>query len=429
MKKYVFPPDSLFLKTYGTTASTVFDPLYLALSQRDDWEKASFSEPTIELPAGKYAFCEEGSGRILSFLVKGRASTPDSSVKLGAGESLRLISQTGMPPFYLRITQDALLEQTDVHRIWVEFLPIEAHDFQDGGRLQVIRTQAFDYCADERLSKVASTILDSRNITNKTNLVQTLSSFVGEDGFIPQTYQIQFGGWYGRVPDPKESQVWFLKNSAMDRASGIELLSNPLEALQKVDRKHRYVLQPALKKPRLLDGKKYDMRFYVVVAHDNIRRWLGIYHKGLTRKCPLPFQADSLNPGAQLSNHIPDGVESQPFNEAKYAVFDPASPDYEAIWSAVKVIVSRVGEATRYHLAARRKGCRFHLLSLDFAVDQDQRVWLFEANNSPGLTIDHSQIQDELIAPMINGLVDVAIKPLLENRIPRAIEDWFLITD
>jgi hypothetical protein len=62
MKNDVIPPDSKFLQTYRTTASTIFEPLFKALAIRPDWHKASVTEPTIELPSGSYSLCEEGSG-------------------------------------------------------------------------------------------------------------------------------------------------------------------------------------------------------------------------------------------------------------------------------------------------------------------------------------------------------------------------------
>jgi hypothetical protein len=97
--------------------------------------------------------------------------------------------------------------------------------------------------------------------------------------------------------------------------------------------------------------------------------------------------------------------------------------------SELDTIAQKLVHSTRFHLASRRFGRRFHLFSLDFALDEDLNLWLFEANNSPGLDIEHEQIQTSLISPLIDGLIDVAIDPLLTEAPPQASSDWSIWLD
>ena len=78
----------------------------------------------------------------------------------------------------------------------------------------------------------------------------------------------------------------------------------------------------------------------------------------------------------------------------------------------------------------RRPQGRFHLFAGDFLVDSSNKVWLLEFNNSPGFAAaKHPEVGNKLISPAIDGLVDIAIEPLLNNEAPKPHEIWELAFD
>ncbi|MEE2902055.1 MAG: hypothetical protein VYC39_06975 [Myxococcota bacterium] len=427
VKTFVFPNDTTYLRTYGMTASSIFEPLYAELRQRSDWSQRKLNEKNSRLFAGNYEICERGSSRRILFKDIEEKEASGVKVKLEAGMSLRVQSRSGVPPFVLRIAEGTKIKKGKASRIQVEFLPIEAQEFRDQGRLDYIEGDTYDYCSDERLSKVASTILDTHHITNKTNLVTSMASEVGPNGFIPPSYQIQFGGWYGPKPATRDGEVWFLKNSVRDRASGIQLLKTPEEALRHVEPQHRYVLQPSLKTPALLDGRKYDLRFYVSLVHDEERLFWCLFRTGLLRKCAEPYVRGSLEPARQLSNFVPEAAELESFNRQKYGVFTPKSADYESVIKQVGEIVGKLAQSTRFLIGTRRKSRRFHFLSLDFGLQSDGRLWLFEVNNSPGLRFPHSNVHTELVEPLFRSFVDDALEPLIAGKSLGPTDNWSVI--
>jgi hypothetical protein len=425
MKRFVYPPNQQFLQSYGTTASSLYPRLYDALEKRKDWDLGELGEERVALRKGVYHLKEFASARQITFHVM-HESGAKNNLHLNRGDSICVSSGSGLPPFYCRVTSETVLRGTG-GQIEVEFLPIEAHDVEDGGALEWVKSGLYDYCADERLSKIASNVFDARNITNKTNLVQTLASFVGSNGFIPRTYQIQFGGWFGDQPEATKSDVWFLKNSTMDGGTGIVLLSDPTKCLALADRKHRYVVQPGSQRPMLLGGKKFDLRMYVVIAHNTRDCWWSFFQHGLVRKCAKPYKAASLDRAVQLSNYVPPSGASPEFNQAKYELFDDDHDLYSNCFPKITEVVRAIALATRFHVGARRCGRRFHLFAMDFIVDQASKVFLLEVNSSPGLDIKHSGIQSGLIAPMIDGLVPSVLEPLLADERPREGRAWIRV--
>jgi len=409
------------------TASSIYEPLYAELRQRSDWSKRKLNEKSSRLFAGSYEICERGSSRRIFFQDIEEEEASGVKVKLEAGMSLRVQSRSGIPPFVLRIAEDVKVKKGKASRIQVEFLPIEAQEFKDQGRLDYVESEIYDYCSDERLSKVASTILDTHHITNKTNLVTVMGAEVGPNGFIPPSYQIQFGDWYGPKPASQDAEVWFLKNSVKDRASGIQLLKTPEEALGVVEPQHRYVLQPSLPSPALLNGRKYDFRFYVSLVHDEESLSWCLFRTGLVRKCPEPYVRGSLEPARQLSNFVPESVELESFNRQKYGVFTTESPDYELVIEQVSEILGKVAQSTRFLIGTRRKSRRFHFLSLDFGLQSNGKLWLFEVNNSPGLRFPHSHVHPELVEPLFRSFVDDALEPLIAGKSLGSTHNWSVI--
>lgn len=428
VKTFVFPDDSTYLRTYGMTASSIYEPLYAELRQRSDWSQRKLNEKSSRLFAGRYEICERGSGRRILFQDIEEKEASGVKMKLEAGMSLRVQSRSGVPPFFLRLAKDAKIKKGKLSRILVEFLPIEAQEFKDQGRLDYIEGHSYDYCSDERLSKVASTILDTHHITNKTNLVTFMASEVGPNGFIPPSYQIQFGGWYGPRPTSRDAEVWFLKNSVKDRASGIQLLSDPKKALELVDSRHRYILQPSLSSPDLIEGRKYDLRFYVVLVHDEERlNWL-LFRKGLVRKCPETYVDGSLEASRQMSNFVPDGTELEVLNPKKYGTCGTNFSGYESVFSQVHEITGKIARGARFLIGPRRQSRRFHFLSLDFGRQTDGKLWLFEVNNSPGLRFPYSIVHSDLVVPLFRSFTDEILEPLIDRKAIESSPNWALVT-
>jgi hypothetical protein len=65
----------------------------------------------------------------------------------------------------------------------------------------------------------------------------------------------------------RQDRYWILKPNGKNRGNGIEILSSSeLKAKLKTSKIGKSVMQPYFSKPMLLDGRKFDMRMYLLVS-------------------------------------------------------------------------------------------------------------------------------------------------------------------
>ena len=267
-------------------------------------------------------------------------------------------------------------------------------------------------------------------LTNKCELATSLSYFMrGPNAFLPPTYQIHFGSWYGQRPDNADSHGWILKKADEDGGRGIQLITDVDTCLANVDPAEQYVVQPLIADPKLLDGHKFDIRCYVVLVQSQDCYRAYVSKRGYIRKCKNTYSSDDLSNSSQLSNLGLVEPQDDPASiEDRVELFEESLSWYEQVHSQIKTIVySAIASVT---CGARRPQARFHLFACDFLVDSSNKPWLLEFNNSPGFAAaKHPEVGEKLISPAIDGLVDVAIEPLLNKQPPKSHEIWALAFD
>jgi tubulin polyglutamylase TTLL6/13 len=172
----------------------------------------------------------------------------------------------------------------------------------------------------------------------------------------------------------------------------------------------RYIAQKYLAKPFLLDGMKFDLRIYVLVAGcDPLRIY--VYKEGLARLATAVYSAPSKknisNTFMHLTNyavnkHNPDFVENISDNTTETGhklslsytmdLLAKMGVDTPQLWRnikriAVKTLCSAQPKLSHLYKAARGDEYQYNLcfevLGLDIILDHKAKPWLLEVNYTP----------------------------------------------
>eukprot|EP00976_Prorocentrum_cordatum_P007692 153446-Prorocentrum_minimum.AAC.1 len=229
----------------------------------------------------------------------------------------------------------------------------------------------------------------------------------------------------------KKKKTYILKPDSGCQGKGIVLAQDAETALGALEGTENVVAQRYLAKPYLIDGKKFDLRIYVlVVSCDPLR--IFIYDEGLARFCTEEYTAPSEENLQDVCMHLTNYAVNKhndkfEFNSdaeagdsgSKWSLtglreyFDDKGEDFDTAWECIKdLIVKTLVSAQpilqhnyRSVLPRPNTGMScFELLGLDVMLDDKLKPWLIEVNHSPSFTTDTPldlAIKEELISDTI----------------------------
>ncbi|CAG9330520.1 ttll-11_12 [Blepharisma stoltei] len=208
-----------------------------------------------------------------------------------------------------------------------------------------------------------------------------------------------------------KNKVYIVKPEASCQGRGIFLTKN-LDVFEQDD---RYVVQEYLKHPFLIEGLKFDLRLYVLVAGcDPLRIYL--HKEGLARFATESYVKPSGQNLAKQCMHLTNyainkNSENFVFNE------DPANDDIghkrsltatmklleemghntAKLWEDIKEIIIKTLCSVQPFLSHTYRACQpddpfngmcFEILGFDIILDKKLKPWLLEVNHSPSFTTD-----------------------------------------
>lgn len=193
---------------------------------------------------------------------------------------------------------------------------------------------------------------------------------------------------------------WILKPLAMNQGIGISMVSNVVQFrrnLQSGVESRRKVIQLYIANPLLLEGNKFDIRYYVLIVRCKpvvVLRYTDYY----IRRSLNPYSLESEN----LLTHLTNAHQQK------------SHPDFESmkeesIWSKQRLeqslgsavvadiersIVTTLGKLIPCVVPKmdQRLGS-FELLGVDFMLDSSLRLYMLEANTNPALYTDTAELQ------------------------------------
>ena len=254
-------------------------------------------------------------------------------------------------------------------------------------------------------------VLARKNYLAK-NLNRLRKVFPKEFSFFPKTWLIP--AEYSDLVlqfNSKKKKVFIVKPEASCQGRGI-FLTKRVDDFSLDD---RYVVQEYLHRPFLIEGLKFDLRIYVLLAGcDPLRVYL--FREGLARFATEAYtKPTNSNLGKQcmhLTNYaINKNSENFVFNEdpgqddvghkrslsSTLKLLAELGHDTEKLWGRIKDLIIKTLCAVQPSLAHTYKACQpddpyngmcFELLGFDVMLDHKLKPWLLEVNHSPSFTTD-----------------------------------------
>eukprot|EP01061_Rhynchopus_euleeides_P006912 TRINITY_DN15898_c0_g2_i1.p1 TRINITY_DN15898_c0_g2~~TRINITY_DN15898_c0_g2_i1.p1 ORF type:complete len:323 (+),score=85.19 TRINITY_DN15898_c0_g2_i1:136-969(+) len=235
--------------------------------------------------------------------------------------------------------------------------------------------------------------------------------------------------------------TWIAKSSHGSKGLGIKISPDKRTLLRYIDRqekRYKWVIQLYLESPFLIEGRKFDIRTWVLLAPD---RKVWVYKRGVCRTSSYLYQEGRGNlddhlthitnhyiqEGGDLFEKFEKGNELW-FHQLHDVMQDLPEPKsfYKDLEPQLNRITKTAFDAALPAIAATPKPLEsFQLFGFDFLVDSALRVWLLEVNGSPAIA---EYLKDDMVRDMCEVVLEdpPTVAALVEQRGSRA-NDFVLL--
>lgn len=217
--------------------------------------------------------------------------------------------------------------------------------------------------------------------------------------FHPTSFDIpdQYDEWRAEA-DRSPGDLWIVKPPRGGQGQGIRVVADP----DRVPSDEELVVQRYVDRPHLIDGRKYVLRVWVLVASlDPLVCFM--HSNGVFKMTSSPFATDAssvgdltvhlTNPSVQAQHpDVPLGSLNSDLTTYRRMIRRDGVDD-GALFERIRQVVARAVIACREpalrasrHIGARLDGC-FELLGPDILVDEDLTPWVLEMNTFPSLEV------------------------------------------
>ena len=241
------------------------------------------------------------------------------------------------------------------------------------------------------------------------------------------------------------NNMWIIKPINLNRGRCIQVLNDTdaiVEYLLKIQEMKQLegdnnnsikcehiLLQKYLEKPLLYQGRKFDIRIWIMLisGQENL---VYIFKQGHLKATCAQFDINSSSPFIHLTNysvqkHNVDFSKIEIGNEISYAEFqdeldrtNSGKNFFKDIYPKIVYIIrlaAGAGKSNINHL--NRTNC-FEIFGCDFIIDQKYKPYLLEINSNPGL-----EISSPLISKLVPRMVDDALKLTIDAKYNRNKEE------
>jgi hypothetical protein len=266
------------------------------------------------------------------------------------------------------------------------------------------------------------------NLSRKDTLWHYIRTAYGIDGatkLMPQTYLTYDSSDMDRLKHDFDSNKIYILKKNIQRQEGLKISNSKRELLN--GKKDGYVVvQEMLQDPFIIDGRKTNCRYYLlIICKDGIKRGF-LYRDGFMYYTPLPFKKGSMvkdqviTAGLATKRRDSEFYESHPLTLQQFQRY--VNDRNVDIFASVGKLLGQVLKAVAPHICTAShldKQTTFQLFGCDIAFNNMLRPQLMEINKGPDLsskTDAEVQVKDKLISLMFQevGLIPKTSNELLE---------------
>jgi len=227
----------------------------------------------------------------------------------------------------------------------------------------------------------------------KDLLVETVTGVLGDVPWLPRTYNMEthltsfIADFQGRL-ERKEDNVWIIKPWNLSRGMG-HLITDDIGAIVRQMETGPRIVQKYISRPFLIDQKKFDLRFVVLVKSIEPLE-IYLYNVFYARFANVPFSLgdfENFQKHFTVMNYVAGAELKQvPNNEfiPEYNKQMPEAPWSEAVEPKIRELVLNLFIAAKQTSGGIRHlpNCRA-VYGLDIMVDADGQPLLLEVNYNP----------------------------------------------
>ncbi|KAG4084290.1 TTL-domain-containing protein [Neocallimastix lanati (nom. inval.)] len=251
-------------------------------------------------------------------------------------------------------------------------------------------------------------MLGWRELTDKSllykNYFRLKSKFNDEFDFISETYtseNMQQFKEKNKNYKLSKDNLWLIKPNHLDQGRGIKFFKD-VKDIQNGDIVTRYISNPLL-----INGKKFDLRIYVLVTgHNPLKIYL--FNNCFARLATTNYDLD-INDLDNVFKHLTnihigkknkerDSKLVMSLKDIKTYLKDTYSLEFSKIWDDVKDMVIKSLISVNKNEIEREKeypissNSLFHLYGLDVMIDDNSKSWLIEINDHPAIIDNESKV-------------------------------------
>ncbi|CAD8114381.1 unnamed protein product [Paramecium sonneborni] len=232
--------------------------------------------------------------------------------------------------------------------------------------------------------------------------------------------------------DQENNYIWILKPNEFNRGRGISffrtleelkiLLKNFIKGTSEYQfsqgqiKSSSFVIQKYIQRPLLLDGRKFDIRVWVLVNHNFD---IYIFNQGYARLSSEMFDLTQLDAFIHLTNNA---VQKHSKNYGFFELGNQISYselDYYTNGEFTKTVLPKIKSIIVLSWMAvqhtfKKIKYSFEIFGYDFMLDENLKPWLIEINTNPCLE-ESSPLLKELIPKMIDHAFKIVIDPLFSK--------------
>ena len=185
------------------------------------------------------------------------------------------------------------------------------------------------------------------------------------------------------------------------------------------------IIQKYIEKPFLYNGRKCDIRIWVLISH---KMDAYMFKEGHLKASSVNYNINNNNSFIHLTNYSLQKYNKnfskyETGNEISFNVFQKylntlngKSFNFrETIIPKFKKIIELTAKSSKNYINQKNRNYCFEIFGYDFMMDDEKNVYLIEINTNPGLEIS-SEIIEKLVPRMIDDALRLTVDEIFETE-------------
>ena len=286
---------------------------------------------------------------------------------------------------------------------------------------KLIKEQTFDR---KKINYKTYFSLKNTKLGIKTHIVIPSTHYAGKNLWIIKAPNLNRGRCI-KVFNNYDKIIQFINEITRGKVYEYDNITEEKDNKENNDKGYKYksnriIIQKYIEKPFLYNGRKFDIRIWVLLTH---KMNAYIFKEGHLKVSSINYDLDSNNSFIHLTNYSLQKFNKhfskyEKGNEVSFETFQKYINEImkkdinfkNIVYPQFIEIIKHTIKCTKNLInISDRQNC-FELMGYDFLIDEDFNVFLIEINSNPGL-----EISSEIIKMLVPRMIDDALRLTVDN--------------